>query len=240
MSSETHNDPLPNDPLSTPDPGGFNTCMVHLYRGEMQRMTTWRQRLDTSTHWAIILTTGVTTFVLGAPQIPHFVMLLGLTFNSMFMLIEGRRYQHLHHSKWRINLMEHNYFAGQLGADRLIERTWHEQLAADLQRSHFTINHWLGIRLRLRRNYLMLFYFVTAVWLTKVYIHPMAPANASEYYRRLSVGGLFPSWFVVITASVFVVTVTLLASITPSEESLEDWSSVEHARFLAQVEPKPR
>ena len=216
----------------------FHTCMLHFYRGEMNRLTVWRQRLDTTTHWAIILTTGLTTFVLGAREMPHYIMLLGLAFNSIFMLIEGRRYQHLHHSKWRINLLEHNFFAAQLGATQPVESSWRAQLVADLQRPHFTIKHWLGVRLRLRRNYLMLFYFTTAVWLTKVFIHPGGPSHVGEFYERLAVGDLFPSWFVVTTASLFVVVVTLLAVVTPTEEALEDWSKVEHARFLEKIAPQ--
>lgn len=203
-------------------------------------MTVWRQRLDTTTHWAIILTTGLTTFVLGASQMPHYIMLLGLAFNSIFMLIEGRRYQHLHHSKWRINLLEHNYFAAQLGASRPVEGSWRAQLAADMQKPHFTISHSLGVRLRLRRNYLMLFYFTTAVWLTKVFVHPDSPASVLEFYRRLAVGDLFPSWFVVVTASVFVLGVTALTAVTPSEEALDDWSKLEHARFLERLGETPR
>ena len=215
------------------------TCMVHLYRGELHRMTVWRTRLDTTTHWAIILTTGLTTFVLGAAAIPHYIMLLGLAFNTLFMLIEGRRYQHLHHSKWRINLLEHNYFAAQLSATPPVEGTWREQLSADLQRPHFTISKSLGIRLRLRRNYLMLAYFTTAVWLTKIFIHPASPGTLEEYYRRLAVGGLLPSWFVAATATLFVAFVTLCALVTPSEEALDDWSKLEHARFIENVDPIP-
>jgi uncharacterized membrane protein len=222
-------DPFPNTQESY-------TCMVHLFRGEMQRMTVWRQRLDTTTHWAIILSAGLTTFALGSAQMPHYIMLLGLAFNTLFMVIEGRRYQHLHHSKWRLNLLEHNYFAARLGAEQPVESTWREQLGRDLQQPHFTIGHTLGIRLRLRRNYLLLFYFVTLVWLTKVFVHPVGPASVAEFYRRLAVGELFPPWFVVVTAAVFLVLVTALAVTTPSEEALDDWSKVEHARFLEQVD----
>jgi uncharacterized membrane protein len=209
--------------------------MVHLFRGEMQRMTVWRQRLDTTTHWAIILSAGLTTFALGSARMPHYIMLLGLAFNTLFMVIEGRRYQHLHHSKWRLALLEHNYFAGRLGAHQPVESTWRAQLSRDLQQPHLTIRHTLGIRLRLRRNYLVLFYFVTLVWLTKVFIHPTGPTSIEEYYRRLAVGDLFPSWFVVVTAGVFVVLVTTLAVMTPSEEALDHWSKLEHARFVEQV-----
>lgn len=205
--------------------------MTHLFRGEMQRMTVWRTRLDTTSHWAIILTIGLTSFVLGSAELPHYIMLLSLTFNSIFMLIEGRRYQHLHHSKWRLALLEHNYFAAQLHtAAREVDRGWREQLAADLQRPHVTISLQMGTRLRLRRNYLMLMYLVTAVWLTKVFIHPASPADLEAFVARLAVGDLFPSWFVIATASVFVVGVTVLAAITPSEERLEHWSRQEHAR----------
>jgi len=209
--------------------------MVHFYRGEMQRMTVWRTRLDTTTHWAIILTTGLTTFTLGTTSVPHFIMLLGLAFNTIFMLIEGRRYQHLHHSKWRLNLLEHNYFGPQLRQNvALLEPTWRQQLCMDLQTPHFTISRLMGLRLRLRRNYLMLVYFIFAVWLTKVYIHPRGPVSVLEFYERLVVGELLPSWFVVLTAAVFMVGVTALAVLTPSEENLERWSKQEHAAFVDQ------
>lgn len=111
---------------------GYNTGLAHLYRGEMQRMTVWRTRLDTTTHWAIILTTGLTTFTLGSTSIPHFTMLLGLAFNTIFMFIEGRRYQHLHHSKWRLSLLEHNHFSPMLRQSQApLESSWRQQLCMD-------------------------------------------------------------------------------------------------------------
>jgi uncharacterized membrane protein len=216
------------------DSSALITCIAHLYRGEMQRMTVWRTRLDTTTHWAIILTTGLTTFTLGTAAMPHYSMLLALAFNSIFMFIEGRRYQHLHHSKWRLALLEHNYFAPRLSRNaRPVDQAWHRLLAADLQRPHFTIGLLMGVRLRLRRNYLILMYFITAVWLTKVFIHPGTPTSLGEFYGRLSVGELFPSWFVLSTASLFVASVTVLAATTPSEENLEQWSRLAHSRFVS-------
>ena len=211
-------------------PDCFHGSMAHLYRGEMQRMVVWRRRLDTTTHWAIILSTGLTTFALGTSDIPHYIMLLGLAFNTIFMLVEGRRYQHLHHSKWRLQLIEHNYFAGQIAEAEPTEPTWRAQLAADLQKPHFTISHSMGIRLRLRRNYLILAYFITAVWLTKLFIHPESPADWSEFYNRLAVASLLPSWFVLATAATFIVIVTVFTVTTPSEEALEHWSKAEHTR----------
>lgn len=33
-------------------PSEFNTAMVHMFRAEIARANTWRQRLDTTTNWA--------------------------------------------------------------------------------------------------------------------------------------------------------------------------------------------
>jgi uncharacterized membrane protein len=78
--------------LSRPgEPEGFHTAMVHLYRGEMNRMTVWRTRFDTTSNWAILLSTGMTTFALGSPGIPHFILLLGLALIGICLFIEARR-----------------------------------------------------------------------------------------------------------------------------------------------------
>lgn len=56
---------------STPkDSGNFDTAVAHLFRGEMHRMTAWRQRLDTTSNWAIVLSLGMTTFALGSERTP--------------------------------------------------------------------------------------------------------------------------------------------------------------------------
>jgi hypothetical protein len=88
------------------------------------------------------------------------------------------------------------------------------------------------MRLRLQRNYLMLVYFITGVWVTKIYIHPESVRSVGEFYSRMGVGGLFPSWFVALTAAVFVLSATLFAVVTPREESLESWTYAKHFERL--------
>ncbi len=79
----------PQPPL--PAAEGFHTAMVHLYRGEMHRLTVWRQRLDVTSNWAILLSVGLTTFTLGSPQVPHYTLLLGLGLVGISIILEGRR-----------------------------------------------------------------------------------------------------------------------------------------------------
>jgi uncharacterized membrane protein len=203
------------------------TSMTHLYRGEMNRLTVWRQRLDVTSNWAIILTTGLATFTLGDPGVPHYTLLLGIALIWISIVIEGRRYRHLHHSKWRVYLLEFGYFAELLNP---LERTealpdWRRILAADLRHRHFLIDRFTAIRVRLRRNYLFLLLLLTAVWVVKLFIHPARPGSVAELYARLTVGGLIPSWFVAATALGFVVGTVLLGLSSPPAERIEDWSA---------------
>ena len=226
---------LPEDAASllsrSGTPEGFHTAMVHLYRGEMNRMTVWRSRLDTTSNWAILLSTGLATFTLGSPSIPHFTMLLGLCLIGICILIEARRYRLLLHSMWRLHVLETHYFGEQLWPPSSEEKTyWREELAWDLERPRFTIGTFMALRMRLRRNYLLLVYFVSAVWLAKVFIHPQSAANILEFHTRLAVGDLFPSWFVAITAGLFVLTATVLAIKTPSEEAVSRMTLRERRR----------
>lgn len=209
------------DTLSSADPGPFHTAMAHLYRGEMHRMTMWRQRLDTTTGWAIVLVLGVTTFALGAERTPPYILLLGLGSVGMCLVIEARRYQHVHRSLCRLRVLERYYFGEVLVPPGAGDRSWRGRLAHELGHPRTTIGLLGAIQFRLRRHYAMLLYFITAAWLAKVFIHPRSAASPGEFYARLAVGELFPSWFVAVTAATFIVTATVLALTSGSEEAIE-------------------
>src|SRR5690348_18380850 len=55
-------------------PAEFNTAMIHFYRGEVQRSNTWRNRLDTTTNWAVLTAGATLSFVFSSPNNPHFVI----------------------------------------------------------------------------------------------------------------------------------------------------------------------
>jgi uncharacterized membrane protein len=202
------------------------TSVTHLYRGEMHRMSVWRQRLDVTSNWAVIIATGLTTFTLGSDEVPHYILLLGLTMVIITVLLEGRRYRHLHHSKWRLYLLESGYFADVLKPAEAMDANpdWRRLLAADLRHTHFSISWFTAMRLRLRRNYLFVIYFISAVWVVKLFIHPGRPASFADFFARLGVGHLVPPWFVASTAIIFIVGATVLGLTCPPAEKLEDWS----------------
>jgi uncharacterized membrane protein len=212
----------PGPPPAPAGPAAFHTAMAHLYRAEMHRMTVWRQRLDVTSNWAILLTMGLTTFTLGSAQLPHFILLLGLAALAISIVIEARRYRHLHHSQWRLHVMERGYFDPLLkGADPMGEEKWKAVLSKDLEEKSYLIGLFAAARVRLRRNYLLLAYFITGVWITKLFVHPQSPESIGEFYERFAVGDLIPPWFVVASAAAFIGGATLLAMTCPSAETLE-------------------
>ena len=219
---------------SATEEAAFQGAIVHLYRGEMHRMTVWRQRLDVTNNWAILLVVALTTFTLGAPEVPHFTLLLGLALIGMSVLIEGRRYRHLHHSGWRIYLIEQGHFARLLSPQsKPVLTDWQQILSDDLRHPRLLLSWFTSTSVRLRRNYLMVLYFVTAAWITKLFIHPGRPASLNEFVERLGVGGLLPSWCVALIACVFVVGATALAISCPSTEKIEKWGGAFEERAVA-------
>ena len=209
------------------DAPSFHTAMAHLYRGEMHRMTVWRQRLDITSNWGILLTVALATFTLGSSQVPHYTLLLGLSILGISVLIEARRYRHLHHSKWRLYLIEVGYFGEMLApSDPHTRQRWRTLLAEDLRQPRLCISWFLAARARLRRNYLLVLYFVEMAWLTKLFIHPESPDSGSQFLARFAVGELIPPWLVAASAAIFLVAATVMALACPCQEELESWTSL--------------
>src|SRR4051812_40623010 len=71
----------------------FTTAMVHFYRGEIQRANTWRNRLDTTTNWAIVTTGAAISFALSSANNSHVILLIEMLMVLIFLWIEARRYR---------------------------------------------------------------------------------------------------------------------------------------------------
>src|ERR1051326_628143 len=107
------------------------TALVHLYRAEVGRMTAYRQRLDTTTNWAITSSALVTTFSLGNDSIPHAAFLFLMFVNGFFLITEARRFRVYEASRYRVLVMEHYFYPEVLGARG--ERDWQPALIEALR-----------------------------------------------------------------------------------------------------------
>ena len=192
-------------------PAEFNTAMIHFYRGEVQRSNTWRNRLDTTTNWAVITAGAMLSFVFSSPSNPHFVIPINTILVTIFLLMEARRYRYYEIWSSRVRVLETGYFAHLLSPESTpSDEAWAEHLAADLTTPHFTITEWEAVGRRLRRNYLWIFALLALSWNLKVYLHPLPARNFDTFIDRATVG-IVPGWIVFVIGVVFNAAIAIFA-----------------------------
>lgn len=169
-------------------PAEFNTAMVHFYRAEIQRANTWRNRLDTTTNWAILTASAVITFTLGDETHHHAIILFALGLLGVFLFIEARRYRYYELWSFRTRLMETEFFAAMLVPPFAPSPTWAESLANSLQHPQFTISMWEAVGRRLRRNYFAIFFVMFLVWVFKIVSQPTTAGTWNELLVRAQIG----------------------------------------------------
>ena len=185
-------------------------ALVHLYRAEVGRMTAYRQRLDTTTNWAITSTALVTTFALGNASIPHAAFLFLMFVNVFFLVVEARRFRVYEAARYRVLLMEHYFYPEVLGEGS--PRNWRPALIESLRTpySYPPVGMLGAAGWRLRRNYLWIYAAVLLVWVTKLEI---AGGASPDLFAAAGIGRLPGGvvWALVIVAYAALVAIGLLA-----------------------------
>ncbi len=181
----------------------FNAAMIHFYRGEVQRSNTWRNRLDTTTNWAVLTAGATLSFVFSSPSSPHFVIPINSILVAIFLIMEARRYRYYEIWSSRVRVIETGYFAQLLAPEGVpADEAWAEHLAADLITPHFTITEWEALGRRLRRNYLWIFALLALSWNLKVYMYPLPARDFTVFIERATVG-IVPGWIVFVVGILF-------------------------------------
>lgn len=171
------------------EPKDFTNAMVHFFRAEVSRANVWRQRLDTTTNWAVITTAAIITFVFGShTQGIHSVIILNTLLVTLFLFIETRRYRYYELWSYRVRLMETDFFASMLVPPFHPPSDWAESVAENLLHPSFPISRWEAFGRRYRRNYLWLYLLLSAVWALKLGLHPATARSWEEFIRRAAVG----------------------------------------------------
>ncbi len=194
-------------------PSEFNTAMVHFYRGEIQRANTWRNRLDTTTTWAIITAGTAISFTMADPSHPHAMLLLNFGLTFIFLFIEARRYRYYELWSYRVRLLETDFFAAMLVPPFHPSPDWAETLAASLLRPKFPISLWEALGRRFRRNYFVILAGLILVWLFKLYIHPKEALSWESFVERASIGPVSGE-YVLAAVGAFVLGMVVLGVLT--------------------------
>ena len=169
-------------------------ALIHLYRGEMARMTEYRARLDTSANWAITTSALATTFALGAEEHSHATLLFIMALLYFFLHLESRRFSSYEASRRRVRQLERSFFPHVLG--RTPDERWLEDLLDHLQRPAFpTVPLTLAMSWRLRRIYLWLYAGVLLAWLSKLDLTGLGDMQHLDIVARAAVGSI-PGWLV--------------------------------------------
>ncbi|WP_226483221.1 DUF2270 domain-containing protein [Natrinema amylolyticum] len=148
---------------------GPSSATAHLYRGEIHRMKFWRERLDRTTNWAVLVISAILTWAFSRPDIPHYILLIGVATLSVFLLIEARRYRGYDIWRSRVRKLQENVFAYGLDPSAgLPDPNWREALSQDYREPTIKISTEEAIAHRLRRVYLPLFTVLLAAWLVRI------------------------------------------------------------------------
>lgn len=168
--------------------GEFVTAMVHFFRAEIQRANVWRQRLDTTTNWAVVATGATLSIAFSQSEVHHGIILLNTLLVLWFLFIEARRYRYYELWSYRVRLMETDFYAPMLVPPFHPSPEWAENLAESLLSPSFPISMWEAFGRRLRRNYYWIFLILYASWVAKIWLFPTPANNFSEFIQRSAIG----------------------------------------------------
>lgn len=186
---------------------GPSSAMAHLYRGEIHRMNFWRERLDRTTNWAVLVISAIITWAFSRPDTPHYMLLMGVATLSVFLLIEARRYRGYDIWRSRVRKLQENVFAYGLDPSAgLPDREWRETLSEDYRNPTLKISTEEAIAHRLRRVYLPLFTVLLAAWLARI------TAFSPEPLMRSAAVGMVPGTVVIGTVVLFYLGTVVVAT----------------------------
>jgi uncharacterized membrane protein len=170
---------------------GLGSVAAHLYRGEMDRATSWRSRMDATTNWAVTVIAGILAYAFSSDDVAHSIILAGMVIGVVFLVIEARRFRRYDIWRSRVRSLQENLFANALDPSEGVEqRDWRRQLSEDYREPETEMPYRNALAHRLRRVYLPLLAGLLLVWLVRL-------SGADEsLVAAASVSGT-PGWLVV-------------------------------------------
>ncbi|MFS4439386.1 DUF2270 domain-containing protein [Paracoccaceae bacterium GXU_MW_L88] len=164
-------------------------AIAHLYRGEVYRSTLWRQRLDTTTNWAVVTLGIALSISFASPSASPLPLLLVGVLIVFFLMLEARRYRYFNVWRARCRWLETHFFAPMLHeGDFHLEEGWQHTLAEDYIHPTHHVSLKVAIGRRIRRNYVWILLIQTLAYLGKLAVHPAPLTSISEFWGRADIG----------------------------------------------------
>ena len=147
---------------------GIDDITPHFYRGEIDRTTAWRQRLDQTTNWAVVVVAAILTWAFSSRSNPHYVLLIGVFAVAAFLVMEANRYREYDVWRNRVRTIQEEAFAERFDPSDSPETDWRAELADQLRHPTFSMTFWRALAHRLRRIYLSLLFILLVSWVTRI------------------------------------------------------------------------
>ena len=181
--------------------------LTHIYRGEVQRETDWRRRLDLTTNWAIITTMAAFSWTFSSVDPAsfgsHAVLLFASFLVFLLMCIEARRYRYYDIWHTRVRMLEVHILVPALNPDKnLLQGDWRSVLSDDLLMPSYKISFHEALAQRLRANYGWLFLGLLAGWILRIAVD--ISASGRSFSEASGVGFPGSSLLVICIQVVFV------------------------------------
>jgi uncharacterized membrane protein len=186
--------------------------LFHYYRAEVYRETVWRNRLDVSTNWAIVVTAAILSFVFSNPQINHVVVIVNYVIVWFFLYIESRRFRYYGIVRDWARIFERHILAPilrQEDKDLAEAQNKLNELADSLERPKIKMSRVESLSWRVRRNYIFILPLIFLFWVYKV-IYDVG-FSATVNISNAAKVGFIPGWFVIsamVSSQIFIVLLT--------------------------------
>jgi len=187
------------------DPSTFTTATTGFYRGEVDRATTWRSRLDQTTNWAVVVVAAVLTWSFSSESRPHYVVLIDVFAVTAFLLMEANRYREYDVWRDRVRAVQTGLMAEMFESAGAPD-DWTADLGDELRNPSFDMSYWHAVNHRLRRSYFALLSVLVVAWVARVTVY-----TADEPWRQSAEILFVPGEAVAGAVAVFYVALVVVA-----------------------------
>ncbi len=178
--------------------------LAHFYRGELSRANVWRQRMDATTHWAVLSTMAVVSLAYSSDNASILLMPFCCMLLYLLLHIEARRYRYFDVWRMRVRMLEvHLMVPALLQGQDLAEGNWREMLCNDLLAPNYKMSRLEALGRRLQRTYIWLFLIVLGTWLMLAWERAPKEGTFEEILKQAFEAGSIPPGYLLIAMSLF-------------------------------------
>ena len=180
-------------------------------------MSSWRDRLDRTSNWAITVAAALLSVSLSTPSAHQGVLLFAILLVTLLLYVEGRRYRFYDVYRMRVRQFERHYFAPTFSASAVDQgrAPWLDALSEDLRHPRFRVGLSTALTRRLRRNYIWMYAILLLAWVLKISspkltaggIPQDGPISPALIIDNAALGPL-PGWIVILLVLAFYVVLT--------------------------------